>query len=186
MLTSEKEVAVFVDEVSKKFLVDEFQYTYNPSDGFWSDFHECCGYYGSYPNWEVVNQAANDLLEDWKAVGEGGTVYAHAHSEGVMVLDWALNLLPPNVRSQMIVVTYGGPVWIARHKAGRVVNYCSEGDPVSVLARLKHKGKESDYDVRELPSSNGFSLKEHYISGPAYSRAMEMEMKSMNAGYLNG
>jgi hypothetical protein len=159
-------------------------FVFHPTEGWAGDMIKCglvkLGY---------VSLQAHQLVEIWKNLIEemggsqgGGIIIHYAHSIGATDTYLAKNLLTPEERRMIHVITLGSPTMIPDEEFAHVVNYVSKRDGVSLLDPIGYINGwfEKESNVVHLGSFLGMPLVDHALSRETYLQLL----KTLGAEFL--
>ena len=156
--------------------------SYNATHGFMADLFECVGQMIGVCT--HATQVLGECLSTARAaLGDHGTTYLNAHSQGGLTAYDAGRTLNKSVSSRVNAHTIGSPVALSEGLYGSVENITASWDFVSWGTRF-YNGAKSTLGVTSATintlKTNGGVMKAHLYNGSTYQKATNTRVDYIN------
>lgn len=147
-------------------------YVYRPTEGWSKDMLSSTlsklGYTSPYA--KLLAQTWKEMIEEMGGVGQGGKILHYAHSIGATDTFVARNLLTPEEREMVHVISIGSPTMISQDSGfADTINYVSKRDGVCLLDPVGYiTGYLSGENIELIGTVWGVPLVDHTLYTDSY------------------
>lgn len=188
ILTVKEDLICSLEQFSISHGNNTIHYVFHSTEGWTDDLFD-----SAYVKMGYVSQEAHLLAKLWKnLIAEmggpqaGGVIFHYAHSIGATNTFTAKDLLSPEERAMIHVVTMGSPTMIPENTGfASVINYASKRDVICAIDLKKYINcwLKNDGNIELLGSFFEMPLIEHTLNARSYSEIIELLGKQFVENY---
>jgi len=125
---------------------------------------------------ELLAQLWRRLIQEMGGSGQGSEIIHYAHSLGSIETRNALQMMTPEERKMIRVITFGSPALLPSGICSRVENFVSAKDGIPFFDYRRHLlSFEKNYEnIYLLHSESSFPFVDHLLEGKTYRTVLEV------------